>query len=210
MESFRASVALRRPAAAWDYLELRPIDYFAPLPLTKLFPTDQPLTVDLGCGEGSFLVELAKRHPEQNFLGVERQNYRVRKVCKKAWKAQLTNLRVIKIESEFFIRQMLLPGSISRLFLLFADPWPKARHHGRRVVQPSFLKAVTRVLAPEGEFLIKTDHAEYFTHIEEEIARFNGFDETRWPDNPTYPMTDFETLFVSQGLPIYSTRLTKR
>ena len=136
----------------------------------ELFGGGAPLEVDLGCGDGSFLVEMARHFPERRFLGVERLLGRVRKVCRKLQRAGLENARVLRLESRYTV-EWLLPGdSVSRLHLLCPDPWPKARHHRRRLLQPEFLAAVARVLEPGGEFLFKTDNEEYFEWALEQFA----------------------------------------
>lgn len=190
-------------------IELRPSDFFVPIQVDALFPSQQPLDIDLGCGEGSFLVEMARTHPERNFIGVERQVSRVAKICKRAKRNKLTNLRVLRAESDFFVRQMLPAGSVSRFFLLFADPWPKTRHHNRRIVQFEFLAACARALTQAGELNIKTDHLEYFAFILEKLSASPYFSELPWPEDSSSPKTDFERRFLRLGLPINKVRLRK-
>lgn len=190
-------------------IELRPSDFFIPIQIDAIFAARQPLDIDLGCGEGSFLVEMAKRHPERNFIGVERQISRVAKICKRAKRNNLANLRVLRAESDFFVRQMLPEGSVSRFFLLFADPWPKKRHHDRRIVQLEFLDACSRALIEAGELNIKTDHPEYFAHIVEKLSASPFFSELPWAEESGLPKTDFEHRFLRLGLPINKVRLRK-
>ncbi|MGB1129112.1 MAG: tRNA (guanine(46)-N(7))-methyltransferase TrmB, partial [Haloferula sp.] len=125
-----------------------PDDFFNEVRREDIFPGDQPLEVDLGCGDGKFLLEMAEHYPERHFLGVERLLGRVRKVCKKAHKRDLQNLKVLRLESRYVVEWLLAPASVSRLHLLCPDPWPKARHHRRRLIQEDFLNAVLRVLQP--------------------------------------------------------------
>ena len=94
-------------------IELIPADYFAPLDLAQVFPRPAPLEVDLGCGDGAFLVALAERFPERNFLGLEKLAGRVRRACKKASRLALPNVRVLRIESAYAI-QYLLPARFGR------------------------------------------------------------------------------------------------
>jgi len=97
--------------------------------LTRLFPIPQPLEVELGCGDASFLVEQARRHPEKNFIGVERLLGRLRKLDRKGRRAGLANLRGVRIESSYFLEYLLPPHSVSVLHIYFPDPWPKKKHH---------------------------------------------------------------------------------
>jgi len=166
----------------------------------EIFSDNAPLEVDLGCGDGSFLVDLAHALPDHRFLGVERLLGRVRKVCRKAKNAGLQNLRVLRLESRYTVEWLLPPASIHRLHLLCPDPWPKARHHRRRLVQPEFLDALARILEPGGEFLFKSDDAEYFEWTRDLLASRSDFEPLPWPDNAFfYPQTDFERQWLAEG-----------
>src|ERR1043166_9674539 len=96
--------------------------------LAALFQKSQPLEIELGCGDGSFLVEYARRHPEHNFIGVERLLGRIRKLDRKGRRAGLTNLRGVRIESMYFLEFLLPPRSAIALHIYFPDPWPKRKH----------------------------------------------------------------------------------
>lgn len=184
-----------------------PDNYFRRVERAEIFPDDAPLELDLGCGDGSFLLEMARHHPERRFLGVERLLGRVRKVCKLATRAQLPNLKILRLESLYTVEWLLPPRSISRLHLLFPDPWPKARHHKRRIVQAPFLQALEQVLVPGGEFLFKTDHPEYFDWALEEINAFGHLRTLPWDaDRFFYPETDFERQWKADGKAIHQVR----
>jgi tRNA (guanine-N7-)-methyltransferase len=190
--------------------EFMPDDYFKEVPRSAIFAADRPLEVDLGCGDGKFLLEMAGHHPDRNFLGVERLLGRVRKVCKKAGKQNLENLKVLRLESRYVVEWLLAPASVSRLHLLCPDPWPKARHHRRRLIQEDFLNAVVRVLEPGGEFLFKTDHDEYFEWAEEKVAAYEGMERLDWPEDAFfYPKTDFQIQWEAEGKRLQGIRLRK-
>src|SRR5437016_9639882 len=91
--------------------------------LTKIFPKEQPLEVELGSGDGSFLAEYARLHPEHNFIGVERLLGRLRKLDRKGRRAGLTNVRGVRIESSYFLEYLLPPNSAVALHIYFPDPW---------------------------------------------------------------------------------------
>jgi len=190
--------------------EFMPEDFFAEIGKSAIFTDDRPLEVDLGCGDGKFLMEMAEHHPDRNFLGVERLLGRVRKVCKKATRRNLENLKVLRLESRYVVEWLLAPASVSRLHLLCPDPWPKARHHRRRLIQEDFLNAVVRVLEPGGEFLFKTDHDEYFEWAEEKVAAFSGLERLDWPEDAFfYPKTDFQLQWEAEGKRLQGIRLRK-
>lgn len=198
---------LPRPALAGEFV---PGDYFRKLELGELCRGERPLEIDLGCGDGSFLMEMARQHPERDFLGVERLLGRVRKVCKKITRRELGNARVLRLDSRYVVEWLLPEASVSRLHLLCPDPWPKLRHHRRRLVQVEFLEAVKRALAPGGEFLFMTDHEEYFQWAEEKVALFGGFERLEWTeDSFFYPKTDFQQLWESEGKVMWRMRCRK-
>ncbi len=189
-------------------VELVPENYFAPLDLQKIFRRPAPVEVDLGCGDGRFLTAMAGRHPDRNFLGIERLVGRIRSACGKAARAQLPNVRVLLIESAYAVEYLLPPASIDVLHLLFPDPWPKKRHHRRRLVSSDFLAAAHRALAPAGRLRIATDQVDYFQAIRQLAAASEFRDEVDYgTDN--FPLTTFEKHFVAAGAPIYRLRLRK-
>src|ERR1700722_860382 len=159
--------------------EVFPSDLCQPILLSEIFGNDRPIEIDLGSGSGKFLVESGVRYPERNFLGIERLLGRVRKTRRKACQLKLGNVRVLRVEIDYAVRYLLLPNSISRFHLSFPDPWPKRRHHTRRLVDGEFLEAISAALGANGELWIKTDHVEYFRCIEK-MAALTTFAEAPW------------------------------
>jgi len=195
-----------------DTVEFLPEDYCARLDLATLFPgrETEPLELDLGCGDGAFLVEMAKRFPERNFLGVERLLGRVRRTCKGLAREGAANARVIRLESHYLVRYLLPPGSVSVFHVMFPDPWPKRRHHVKRLIQTAFLDDIAVALAPGGELRLTTDDAPYFQHMRKVFEAHPGFTQEPWTPGPDYPQTDFEAIFRCHALPIYRALLRKR
>lgn len=191
-------------------IELVPETYLAPLDLLTIFGRVAPLHVDLGCGDGSFLCELAQRQPDQNFLGTEKLVGRVAKVCRKA--ASLENVRVLNVESSYAVRYLLPEASVKTFYLLFPDPWPKRRHQRRRIVQPEFLESIHRALEPGGMLQTATDQLDYFQHIQRVAASFQKLEclkHSSFGDHYNVPQTKFERRFREQGTPIYRLALRK-
>ena len=187
-------------------IELVPETYVAPLDLTVIFGRLAPLHVDLGCGDGSFLSELARRYPEENFLGIDRLVGRVARACRRA--AALENVRVLNVESSYAVRHWLPEGSVETFYLLFPDPWPKRRHQRRRIVKLDFLDAIHRALAHNGSFKIATDQLDYFEKIRALAENHSGFAIVDL-ENSDLPMTKFERRFRELGAPIYRLSLRK-
>jgi len=193
-------------------VELIPEDYFRPLHRGEIFPgSARPLELDIGCGDGTFLLEMAAHHPERDFLGVERLGGRVSKIVRGARRRGLTNVRVLCLETAYTLAWLLPDACASRLHLLFPDPWPKAKHAPRRFVQPDNLAAMHRVLLPGGELLFKTDHADYFTAATGAVDASPLFSRLPWlPPGDFFPLTDFEKHWLSQGCSIHAARWSRR
>jgi tRNA (guanine-N7-)-methyltransferase len=192
-----------------DSVHWIPASILEPAKVEELFPNPGPLSVDYGCGEGAFVVAMAKKHPERNFLATERLVGRVEKVCRNAARLGLSNLRVLRLENLYIAKYILPPESVSVSYVSFPDPWPKRAHQSRRLVQPEFLSAVRRTLVAGGELRLKTDDLPYFQWMEKVVAEAEGWERADWPEDPAEPLTNFEARFIAQGLPIHKTRLLK-
>jgi len=198
-------------------IELIPETYVAPLDLLAIFGCIAPLHVDLGCGNGSFLCELAQRHPDRNFLGTEKLVGRVAKTCRKA--ASLENVRVLNVESSYAVRYLLPETSVETFYLLFPDPWPKRRHHRRRIVTTDFLDSIHRALAAGGVLRIATDQLDYFEKIRCVSQNHSGFamvdpnaspvEDSPWRALTDLPLSKFEKKFSALRAPIYRLALRK-
>jgi tRNA (guanine-N7-)-methyltransferase len=190
-------------------IEFVPADYFARQTAGDFFARAAPLEIDLGSGEGAFLRAMARRHPERNFLGIERLLGRVRKVCRAIAREGLTNARIVRIENAYALRYLLPLEAVAVAHAGFPDPWPKRYHQRRRLVQDGFMEALHGILVEGGELRIKTDDLPYFQWMEKVFARAKGYERLDWEEEPDYPVTDFERRFLEQGLPIYRARLRK-
>jgi tRNA (guanine-N7-)-methyltransferase len=185
-----------------------PENYFQLLNLKSVFSRTAPLAVDLGCGDGSFLVELAKQNPQRNFLGIERLLGRVRSACRKIARENLSNACVLRIESSYAVAHLLPADSVSFFCLLFPDPWPKRRHQRRRIVTKEFLDAIHRALVPGGSFVIATDEREYFEEIQRKSGEMPNFVMESIGDL-NLPATTFEKHFLERGIEIHRLVLRK-
>ncbi len=189
-----------------------PPDYFRELLPAEIFPDpSRPLEVDLGSGDGTFILGMAEQHPERDFLGVERMLGRVDKTSRKIGRSGLTNAKVMRLESGYTVGWVLPTASISRLHLLCPDPWPKKRHAARRLVnQDEFLSGLSRALVAGGEFLLKTDDRIYYEDALASFAARPEFTLLDWPaDAFFYPTTDFEAHWLESGRSIHRARWQK-
>jgi tRNA (guanine-N7-)-methyltransferase len=181
----------------------RPLSYVERLDLLQLFPQPQPLEVELGSGDGSFLAQYAQLHPDRNFIGVERLLGRLRKLDRKGLRAGLKNLRLMRIEASYLLEYLLPPGSVQALHIYFPDPWPKRRHRKHRLINDLFTAMSARALVPEGTVYLRTDDADYFTQMTRVFSLNPDFNPAETPARLEENITDFERHFRDQGLEIY-------
>lgn len=172
----------------------------SPIDLSTLFPKFQPLEVELGCGDGSFLAEYARKHPEHNFIGVERLLGRIRKLERKGLRAGLTNLRGVRIESSYFLEYLLPRHSATALHVYFPDPWPKRKHRHHRLVNEQFPALAAQTLVPKGTVFLRTDDADYFEQMLEVFGGSSQFEDAETPKELSALVTDFEKDFLARGI----------
>jgi tRNA (guanine-N7-)-methyltransferase len=170
------------------------------LDLAKLFAQAAPLEVELGSGDGSFLAEYARRHPERNFIGVERLFGRIRKLDRKGQRAGLVNLRGIRIECAYLVRYLLPPRSVAALHIYFPDPWPKRRHRHHRLINEGFPALARQALAPGGVVYVRTDDQDYFEQMVAVFAAAPAFQPVETPAELATLLTDFEREFQARGV----------
>lgn len=178
------------------------------LDFESVFGCSAPVEVDLGCGDGSFLVAAAAANPARNFLGIDRMAGRVRSACRKIELGHVTNARVLRCEISYAVGQMLPPNSVEVFHLMFPDPWPKRRHAPRRIVTESLLNSLAHALAPHGLVRIATDDTEYFREMERLAARSRHFIQMAEREAPA-PASTFETRFRQDEIEIHRLLLRK-
>lgn len=195
------------PVAAKSALTPGAVDLVYPLPsvverldLTQLFPVARPLEVELGCGDASFLVEYARRHPDCNFIGVERLLGRIKKLDRKGRRAGLANLRGVRIENSYFLEWLLPAHSATAIHVYFPDPWPKLKHRRHRLVNDRFPALARVALVPGGKVFLRTDHADYFQQMQTVFADNPQFRPLETPAELAALLTDFERDFLAAGV----------
>jgi tRNA (guanine-N7-)-methyltransferase len=170
------------------------------LDLPTLFPSAQPLEVELGSGDGSFLANYAQLHLERNFLGVERLLGRLRKLDRKTRRLNLMNLRGLRIESAYFLEYLLPVQTVSALHIYFPDPWPKRKHRKNRLINTRFTDLAHQVLISGGVVYLRTDDEDYFKQMVEVFSANTMFSLTETPDELSVVVTDFERNFQARGV----------
>jgi tRNA (guanine-N7-)-methyltransferase len=187
----------------------KPANWLDPLNWRAVFDQPQPIEIDIGCGKGAFLLWAAQARPQHNFVGVERQLVRLRKVDKKIQRLGLPNLRLVRIEAGYFVSKLVPNRSVVAYHLYFPDPWPKRRHHPRRLFNATFVGELHRTLTQGGVVNVASDDTDYFTHIRKVMTESKGF-ATEPPETlPTEARTEFETVFHVLGKKIHRTRFVR-
>ncbi len=168
--------------------------------MEKLFSKAQPLEVELGSGDGSFLVEYAKLNPQKNLLGVERLLGRLRKLDRKGRRAGLTTLRGVRIESAYFLEYLQPQKSVAVIHVYFPDPWPKRKQKKNRLINARFTQLAWAALAPGGVVYLRTDDADYFAQMTEVFLANKNFHAVETPTELSAVITDFEREFLARGI----------
>ena len=171
-----------------------------PVDLGRLFGRDAPCTVEIGFGNGDALLALAGSEPSRNFLGIEVYPPGVGRLLARCREAGLENLRVAMADALDVLEHRLEAASVEEVLVWFPDPWPKKRHHKRRLVQPLFANLVHRVLRPDGRLHLATDWEPYAEHMLDVLERHPGFENCaagrRYMPRPVRRR---ETRFESRG-----------
>jgi len=178
------------------------------LDLPALFDNDNVVEIELGIGKGRYLLDAAQSNPAVNYIGVEVAGKYLRLAHGRACRRHLSNVRFVHGDAKEFVEFFLPTESVDAFHIYFPDPWPKKRHHKRRLVVGDFLEEVIRVLIPGGRLWLKTDHADYFDAMLEALAPLSdrlGSVEAAWSGEPT----NFELKYVTDGRPIHRRVLQK-
>jgi len=160
----RMTVAQERAwVELWPRFGLESTD--APLDLASVFGREAPRTLEIGFGNGESLVALATAHPERDFLGIEVHPPGVGHLLLRIEEFGLGNLRVVCRDAVEVLQRCIPDASLDEVLLYFPDPWPKKRHHKRRIVQPDFVALLASRLRPGGTFRMATDWQPYAEHM---------------------------------------------
>ena len=167
---------------------------------------DRPFELEIGSGKGTFLIQEAPHRPEHNFLGIEWMMAFWRYAADRARRRGMQNVRMLHADAVEFIRQRVASESIHTFHLYFSDPWPKSRHHRRRVVQDATLQEFHRVIEPGGTLRIVTDHDELWAWYEEHAAHSLNVNPTNPACRPNQVKSNFERKFIQRDATCRSQR----
>lgn len=195
------------------YRSLKPLVLWRPHPRPldweQLFGNNIPVSMEIGIGNGDYLVAQARQHPDYSFVGVEMEWEGVQRALRRCAAAQVSNVRILFGDVRPILKRAIAPRSLQRVYTLFPCPWPKERHHKHRLFSQSFLQLVNSRLVDEGEAYLLTDHEEYFGWVLTQLTD-TGF-EAYARTVPPSVNTKYERKWLSVGQTrFYELRLRKR
>ena len=173
----------------------------------ELFGNHNPIRIEVGMGKGRFIMEMAARNPQVNFIGIERYSSVLLRALQKRAELELPNIFFMCVD-EKELAEIFEPGEIEKIYLNFSDPWPKDRHAKRRLTSPDFMKVYDQVLCGDGTVEFKTDNQGLFAYSLEAIPeagwRIDAFTEDlhHSPMAEGNVMTEYEMKFSAMGNPI--------
>lgn len=176
----------------------------------KLFKNNNPIYIEIGMGKGKFIIENAKKYPNINFIGIDRFDSIVAKALKKI-DEDIKNLLVIRMNALEI--DEVFKNEIDRIYLNFSDPWPKVRHHNRRLTSEIFLKKYDKIFKNKNEIYLRTDNKDLYAYSVETLSKHKyilndvTFDLHKTEENLI--TTEYEDKFSKQNIPIYSLKAIK-
>jgi tRNA (guanine-N7-)-methyltransferase len=188
----------------WARTALKKLPVAGPLDVAALFGRRAPLVVDLGCGNGRFLIGSALRRPEFDHIGIDILPMVLRYATRRGNQRGLGNLRFAAIDAQRFVATYLTPAGVREIHCYHPQPFYHAHDGHQRLLRPSFLAEVLRVLEPGGAFFVQTDNAPYWEYLKGIVPAFIDFQEQAgpWPDAPQ-GRTRREILALGRRYPIY-------
>lgn len=174
----------------------------------EIFGNGNPLALEIGCGTGHFVAQMAQVHPDWNFLAVDYYNKGCLKTSKRVDKAGLDNVRVIRAEARSFMERCIPRRSLQAVVINCPDPWPKKRHRKRRLVNGEFVGYLSEFMLPGGDFHFATDFDDYGEDVARLMPEMPGFANVLAPDPyrhalEGYPLSKYMLKFMDAGKQIY-------
>jgi tRNA (guanine-N7-)-methyltransferase len=187
---------------------------YAPVPLDfrALFGRVAPVVVEVGSGMGETTARIARENPGTDYLAIEVHAPGVGSLLKRLGEESIGNVRVVQHDAVEVLRDMVPPGSLAGMHLFFPDPWPKKRHHKRRLVQPAFAHPAAGRLAPGGYLHVATDWQEYAEHVLGVLSHemlLENTAENYAPRPAARPQTKFERRGLKLGHGVWDIVFTR-
>jgi tRNA (guanine-N7-)-methyltransferase len=173
-----------------------------------VFGNDNPLALEIGCGMGDFVTQVAQLHPEWNFIAIDYYNKGCLKTCKRIDGLELNNVRVVRDEARGFMERCIPRQSLRTVVINCPDPWPKMRHRKRRMVNADFVAFLADFMLPGGDFHFATDFDDYGEDVARIMPGIVGYENALAPDlyrhtREQYPLSKYMKKFMAEGKRIY-------
>ena len=181
----------------------------------RLFGNSNPVELEIGVGKAGFLLRRAQAYPQRNFLGIEWANEFYRFAVDRMQRWKVANVRLLRDDASQFIRTSCPRSSLTALHVYHPDPWPKRRHHKRRLFQKPFVDAAVECLLPGGRWAVQTDHAEYFQVIQALLRGHPQLEEIPF-DDPDFGVAEsrvesnFEIKYLREGRTLYQIAMRRK
>ena len=179
-----------------------------PIDFSTLFGREAPLEIEIGIGSGYFTSRYALDHPDINLFGLDKEGSEVYRTADKCFRLGAQNVRLTRSDAIYFLHDFVAPASVSKFHVLYSDPWPKRRHHKRRLWRPQFVEQLQQHLEPGGELHMKTDVTEYFEIIDALLKDAPELEMTVEQRLDLEPLdgdynTNFQRKAIEAGHPLY-------
>ena len=173
-----------------------------------IFGNQNPLNLEVGFGVGNFIIEMGIREPDENFIGMDFYHKGIRKVISRIDKYQINNARIVYGDAKEKIPLLFSNEELNRVYINFPDPWPKKRHHKRRLIKPTFIKVLAEKLTPGGVIHIATDYEAYALEMmsffeKEPILKNKNGPSVFLPQKEGTPKSKYEKKFINAGERIF-------
>lgn len=179
-----------------------------------MFDRPAPIEMEIGCGKGGFLLRQARAHPDRNYFGIEWANKIYVYAADRFRRWGISNVRLMRTDARHLILHQFPAEVLSALHVYHPDPWPKKRHHKRRLFCPEFVEAAVRVLQTGGRWAVQTDHAEYFEVMQNLLLNHPCLQPISF-DNPDFGTiedrveTNYEVKYTREGRDIFRLAVQK-
>ncbi len=179
-----------------------------PLSIEEIFGNDKNSALEIGFGEGEFIVEVAKNNPNWNYLGIEIKYFRYKKALKLVLNQNIRNIKLIHFDADLAVEQVFAANIFDRVYINFPDPWPKDRHKKHRIINNNFLDNLYNIMKEQGILEFTSDHLDYVTHTIEHFDSHNKFSNIFSKQGYSHlienrPQTKFEKEFLDKKRQIY-------
>lgn len=188
--------------------------YRVPLEMREVLNNENDVALEIGFGDGDFLIQMARERPDLNYLGIEIKYGRFKKAVSLALSHGVSNVKLLHMDATVALDEVFNPETFVKVYINFPDPWPKDRHQKHRIINSSFLDRLSRIMKPEGSLEIASDHRDYMEHVLNVFSEHGKFKNSRGIRGYSNALTDrpstkYEIEYRMEGREIFYLSYTK-